>query len=42
MTADKDQHGMTQADLDRALAEPTDEPHERHDPASDTTEDQPS
>lgn len=34
MTADRDQHGLTAADIRRALAQPTDEPHERHDPES--------
>jgi hypothetical protein len=41
VTADRDQHGYTRAELDLALEQPDDEPRERLDPASepDTTED---
>lgn len=31
MTADRDQHGYTRADLDDALEQPDDEPRERLD-----------
>ncbi len=36
MTADRDQHGYTRAQLDRALAEPDDEPRERTSPEPDS------
>lgn len=32
MTADRDQHGMTADDIQRALAQPDDEPHELLEP----------
>jgi hypothetical protein len=39
VTADRDQHGLTADDIRHALAQPTDEPRELLEPASDDTED---